>query len=98
MPTIDFKFAIADAVLITAVQRPGRVDGLSVDNNGRMYRVVYWADGDRKAVWMYEWEIIADEARPNTPLGIGFEKEIERGFASAKAWEIIPNSIPTKTP
>ena len=35
----------------------GKVDSLSLDNNGKMFRVVYWSNCTRNQVWMYDWEI-----------------------------------------
>jgi hypothetical protein len=37
----------------------GRIDSLSLDNNGHTYRVIYWNDGSRHQIWMYDWEIEA---------------------------------------
>jgi len=59
MKAVEFEYDIGQAVKVTAVEMPGRVDSLLLDNNGKMYRVVYWNDGERQQVWMYEWEIEA---------------------------------------
>jgi hypothetical protein len=57
MKTVNFKYAIGDSVKILAITMKGRVDSLLLDSNGEMYRVVYWNNGDRNQVWMYDWEI-----------------------------------------
>lgn len=56
--TIVYNYKIGDLVTITEISRPGIVDGLSTDNNGTMYRVIYWFNGVRNSVWMYECEIV----------------------------------------
>lgn len=58
---MEFAFSIGQTVRVKAVDMSGWIDSLSMDNNGRMYRVVYWNDGARHEVWMYEWEIEARE-------------------------------------
>ena len=55
--SIDFDFHIAESVKIIAIGMIGKIDSLSFDNNGPMYRVIYWNDGSRHQVWMYSWEI-----------------------------------------
>ena len=59
MKAVEFEYDIGQSVKVKAVEMLGRVDSLSLDNNGKMYRVVYWNDGVRQQVWMYEWEIEA---------------------------------------
>ena len=54
---IQFDYDIGQQVKVKAVEMLGRVDSLSLDNNGKMYRIVYWNDGSRYQVWMYDWEI-----------------------------------------
>jgi hypothetical protein len=54
---ITYKFSIRDRVLIRAIECRGQVDAVSTDERGEMYRVVYWNDGSRNAVWMYDWEL-----------------------------------------
>lgn len=60
MTTVEFDFDIGQTVRIKAISMTGRVDSLSLDNNGKTYRVVYWNDGSRSQVWMYDWEIEAN--------------------------------------
>jgi hypothetical protein len=57
MRTVNYKHDIGDSVLIKDVNANGRVDSLSTDRNGQMYRIVFWMNGDRKAEWMYDWEL-----------------------------------------
>ena len=52
---VEFSHDLGDTVQ-TPIGMMGKVDSLSVDNNGLMYRVVYWNDGQRYSTWMYEWE------------------------------------------
>lgn len=54
---VEFDYCVGQQVKVKAVEMLGRVDSLSLDNNGKMYRVVYWNDGARCQVWMYDWEI-----------------------------------------
>lgn len=56
---VDFAYEIGQEVKVKPIGMIGVVDSLSLDNNGRMYRVVYWNDGDRHSVWMYSWELEA---------------------------------------
>lgn len=55
--TVVFDYSIGQQVKVKAVEMLGRVDSLSLDNNGKTYRVVYWSDGIRNQVWLYDWEI-----------------------------------------
>lgn len=57
MPKIDFEYDISDHVTVKAIEMHGRVDSLSYDATGKMYRVVYWHNGERYTQWMYSWEI-----------------------------------------
>jgi len=45
-------------VTIIAIGMQGRIDSMSNDINGKMYRVVYWNDSQRYSIWMYRWEIM----------------------------------------
>ena len=54
---VDFGFEQGEKVNITAINTPGHVDALMLDNTGKAYRVVYWMNGERRQTWMYEWEI-----------------------------------------
>lgn len=55
---VNFDYEIGQEVKVIAIAMTGRVDSLSLDRNGKMYRVVYWNDGARCQSWMYEWEIM----------------------------------------
>jgi len=57
MVTIEYKFNIHDRVLLIDLETYGTVDSLTTDINGSMYRVVFWYNGDRKSVWVYDYEI-----------------------------------------
>ena len=58
MKSYSFKYDIGDPVKIIDLEVHGKIDSLSVDFNNKMYRVVYWINGERKATWVYDWEII----------------------------------------
>lgn len=55
--TVNFKYDIGELVKILDIAMLGRVDSLSLDTNGEMYRVVFWNNGNRNQIWMYEWEL-----------------------------------------
>ena len=55
--TVEFEYDIGMPVRIKSIDMNGKVDSLSLDNNGKMYRVVYWSNCTRNQVWMYEWEL-----------------------------------------
>ena len=57
MKTVNFEYDIGDTVKVRDIGMAGRVDALSLDSNGELYRVVYWNDGNRNQVWMYAWEL-----------------------------------------
>jgi len=57
--TIDFQFDLCQEVRVKPIRMIGVVDSMSLDNNGKQYRVVYWNDGTRHSVWLYAWEIEA---------------------------------------
>lgn len=59
MRTVNFKYDIGASVKILDIAMMGRVDSLSLDTNGEMYRVVFWNNGNRNQIWMYEWELSA---------------------------------------
>ncbi len=56
---VEFDFDVGQFVKVKPIGMIGAIDSLSLDNNGKQYRVVYWNDGDRQSVWMYRWEIEA---------------------------------------
>lgn len=55
--TVVFDYDVGNEVKVKPIGMVGRVDSISLDNNGIMYRVVYWNDGARHSVWMYRWEL-----------------------------------------
>jgi len=57
MKTVNLKYDIGDPVKVVDIAMMGRVDSLSLDSNGEQYRVVFWNNGTRNQVWMYEWEL-----------------------------------------
>ena len=57
MRTVKFKYNIGDRVHVIAVEMAGRVDAMIFDHSGGQYRVIYWHNGERYAIWMYDWEI-----------------------------------------
>jgi hypothetical protein len=57
MRVVEFRYDIGSEVRIDAINALGKVDGLTLDNSGPMYRVVYWDGGVRNVPWLYAWEI-----------------------------------------
>ena len=57
MKTVNFKYDIGASVKILDIAMLGRVDSLSIDTNGEMYRVVFWNNGNRNQIWLYDWEL-----------------------------------------
>jgi len=53
----DFGYDIGDEVTIKEINRQARVIGLLKDSDGIMYRVVYWDDGERQVIYVYDWEL-----------------------------------------
>ena len=62
--TCEFKFNLGDRVRLAELNQPGIVEGLSVDGLGKQCRVVYWWNGERRTVWVYEQEL--QKAEPET--------------------------------
>ncbi len=60
---IGTKFKLFQGVNIKALDDGGRgfIDAIMVDSSGIQVRVIYWHNGERKAVWMHEHEV---EVRP----------------------------------
>ena len=83
MATVDFEFGLGDAVMVKALELPGRVDSLSAASDGMTYRVVYWCNGERKAEWLYGWEIGA----------MGVEKPSDGGMEAEPGLEIVPGRV-----
>jgi len=57
MRTVNYKYDIGERVRIIDVEAFGRVDSLSTDIRGELYRVVFWMNGNRQNAWMYDWEL-----------------------------------------
>ena len=55
--TIKFKYGIGDQVKVLAINIIARIDSMSVDVTGKMYRIIYWDDGARNSIWVYDWEV-----------------------------------------
>ena len=63
MRTVNFKYDICDTVKVRDIGMVGRIDSLSIDSHGELYRVVYWNNGERNQNWMYDWELEPAKAR-----------------------------------
>jgi hypothetical protein len=57
--TEHFKFDLNQRVLVSEIQRPGRVISLIIDNLGVQYQVALWDNGERKTVWLMADELEA---------------------------------------
>ena len=57
MKTVEFKYDIAQKIIIKAISAPGMIDSLMCDSYGNQYHVIYWDNSERHTDWMYEWEI-----------------------------------------
>jgi len=55
--TQEFVFRLNDKVKVIEIDRPGVINGMSVDALGVQYRVVYWNDCTRRSEWVYADEI-----------------------------------------
>ena len=47
----------------------GHIDSLELDNNGKMYRVIYWFNGERKSAWSYANELESTKSRTGKVVG-----------------------------
>lgn len=54
---VQFDYAVGDKVIVTALERPGQIDGMMYDGCLKTYRVIYWNDGQRYTPWLNAWEI-----------------------------------------
>lgn len=54
---IKAEYDLGEKVQIVAIERTGRITGVTFDQEGTAYRVVYWDDGQRENVWMFDWEL-----------------------------------------
>jgi len=57
MKTVKYKFDIKDRVEIIEIKRTGMVTGLSMNEYGQQYQIVYWDNAKRYSEWMYDWEL-----------------------------------------
>ena len=57
MNEVKFKYILQTPVKIKSIGITGKIDAQMNSILGQEFRVVYWYNGERKAVWMYEWEI-----------------------------------------
>ena len=56
--TVIFAFAVHQDVTIAALGLPGRIFARCDRGDGaHTYRVIWWANGDRKDEWLYEHEL-----------------------------------------
>ncbi len=54
---IEFKYKFGEEVHIKPLELNGYMDGVTADASGEMYKVVYWFNGERKAVYVDERDI-----------------------------------------
>jgi hypothetical protein len=54
---VEVAFGVNDWVDILAISTKGQVDQVTVEPGRQLYRVVYWLEGKRQEVWMYQHEI-----------------------------------------
>ena len=55
---VQFEYSLGEPVKIKALENMlGHIDSLELDNNGKMYRVIYWFNGERKSAWAYANEL-----------------------------------------
>lgn len=57
MKTEQSKFEIGQTVRIKALKIEGTVTAFLRDSEGFQMKVVYWWEGNRKAEWLFEFEI-----------------------------------------
>ena len=55
---VDFKFRLGQTVKVTAMDLTGTiVSRCEKHRNNHTYMVIYYANGDRRDEWMYEFEL-----------------------------------------
>lgn len=54
---ICFAYGQGDFIRVRGQGITGTVDAMSCDRDGMQYRIVYWRDGVRHSVWVYDCEI-----------------------------------------
>jgi len=57
--SIEFEFTIGEQVKIIAINQIGRVEASCILPGGKQHQVVYWMNGTRCSVWMFEYEIVS---------------------------------------
>lgn len=56
--TVTFRFALHQEVRVVPMDLTGRIFARCERGNGeRDYRVIYWANGERRDQWLYEHEL-----------------------------------------
>lgn len=56
--SVNYEYSIGDRVVIKAITLEGEVTGLSTDQFGNNFRVVYWAEQRRHVEWLHANEIM----------------------------------------
>ena len=56
MQTIRFKYKIGDIVFIKGLEMSGKIDAVMFCDVAE-FRVIFWFNGERKAIWLQDWEI-----------------------------------------
>jgi len=54
---IPFDFTLHQKVIIKAIETPGTIVGLILEDAGKSYRVCYWLGGGRYMEWVFANEI-----------------------------------------
>ena len=57
MPKISFKYELKESVKIKNINTKAMVIGYYYGENGIQYQVVYFINGERKVIYIYEEEI-----------------------------------------
>ena len=58
---IEIKYTIGEFVALKEIEIVGRVVEILYKTADIQYKVVYWYDGNRKEIWVYDWEITKKE-------------------------------------
>ena len=66
---VQFEYSLGEPVKIKALEMIGHIDSLELDNNGKMYRVIYWFNGERKSAWAYSNELESTKSRTGKVAG-----------------------------
>lgn len=57
MATVTFSFVVDQRVKIVEIDMVGVVDALMLEGRNKLYRVVYWHNGERYAGWLNDAEL-----------------------------------------